>query len=294
MAISQVLTYMYNEMSFIFIASGLKFPHNIVETIIRYKVNVLNLSISALRILNTTLIKKKEFFKHIKIVMAGGMQMTNNDLTQYKKIFSNSKIINFYGCTENSPRISHYHINKKKKYLIVPVGKPLRGVKVKIDRLFGNYGRILISGSSLTRGYFNYKEKNSFVRNGWFNTGDIGCLNKNKEIILHGREDDTFRVGHEKLVPEEIEPIIKKVFDLNELIISKKKNKILNWEPVLVILTKDKSKIDTINLKKKMNKYLSNYKIPKEISIFDQFPKNEYGKIDRKKIYEELQKKFKD
>ena len=219
--------------------------------------------------------------------------MTINDLSQYKKIFSNSKIINFYGCTENSPRISHYHINRKKRYTVVPVGKPLKGVKVKINTLKGNYGKILISGSSLMRGYFNIESKKNFIQKGWFNTGDIGYLNKNREIILYGREDDTFRVGHEKLAPEEIEPVLKKELGLNELIISKQKSKILNWEPVLVILNKDKSKIDLKNIKIKTIKYLSNYKIPKEIFIMRNFPKNTYGKIDRKKIYEEVQKKIK-
>jgi acyl-CoA synthetase (AMP-forming)/AMP-acid ligase II len=293
MAISQVFTYMYNEMSFVFIPSGLRFPSNIVHVIIKYKINVINLSISALRILKTILYKKKNFLKHVKIVMAGGIQMTSNDLLQYKKIFTNSNIINFYGCTENSPRISHYHINKKKNYTIVPVGRPLKGVKVKINKLKGKYGKILISGTSLMRGYFNIERKKNFIQKRWFNTGDIGYFNKNNEIVLYGREDDTFRVGHEKLAPEEIEPVIKKELDLSELIISKKVNKILNWEPVLVILNKDKYKIDIDKIKTKMNKYLSNYKIPKEICTLYDFPKNSYGKIDRKKIYEEIQKKIK-
>ena len=71
-------------------------------------------------------------------------------------------MINFYGCTENSPRISHYHINSKKNFKgIFPVGKPLNGVKVKIKNLSNSkIGKIFISGSSLMNGYYNLNRIN--------------------------------------------------------------------------------------------------------------------------------------
>ena len=67
--------------------------------------------------------------------MSGGMQMTKENIYEYKKIFNKATIVNFYGCTENSPRISHFHVNLKKlkKYKnIIPVGKTLKGVKINI------------------------------------------------------------------------------------------------------------------------------------------------------------------
>ena len=81
--------------------------------------------------------------------MSGGMQMTDEIIFQYRKFFPKAKIINFYGCTENSPRISHFHIEKfqKGKYDIWPVGKPLKGIKIKILKKNKQRGKILISGS---------------------------------------------------------------------------------------------------------------------------------------------------
>ena len=293
MAISQIFTYMFNGMSFIFVSTGLKFSNSIINSIIAHKINILNISISALRILKPILKKNSLFLKHVRIVMAGGMQMTNNDLSNYKKFFPRSNIVNFYGCTENSPRISHYHINRKKKYQVVPVGKPLKGVKIKIMYFKAKYGSIFVSGTSLMRGYYNQKIKKKInnVEKGWFNTGDIGYQNSNNEIVLYGREDDIFRVGHEKLAPEEVEPILKKKLNLSDLIVTRKKNKILNWEPVLVILSKDKFKINIKKIKIKLNSFLSNYKIPSKIFTLNSFPKNMYGKIDRNKIYEKIKNK---
>ena len=63
------------------------------------------------------------------------------------------------------------------------------------------------------RGYFREKIiTNTKFNSGWFNTGDLGYFDNNKNLILTGREDDSFRVGHEKLCPEEIESILKGKF----------------------------------------------------------------------------------
>ena len=114
MGFSQILTYMINQMSFVFINSGTKFPETITQSFIRYKLSIINLSISSFRILHPNLKKNKTIFQNVRLIMSGGMQMTFDIINNYKKIFPKAKIINFYGCTENSPRISHFHINHKK------------------------------------------------------------------------------------------------------------------------------------------------------------------------------------
>ena len=134
------------------------------------------------------------------------------------------------------------------------------------------------------RGYNKLnKLTNRRIVNDWFNTGDLGFFDKNKNLVLTGREDDSFRVGQEKLCPEEIEPILKKKFHLSEAIIGKKSNKILNWEPVLV-LKKMNRKINLDKMKDILSKEISNYKIPRKILYLKSMPKTAYGKYDRQKI----------
>lgn len=298
MAFSQVLTYMSNQMSFIFINTGLKFPLLILNKITKYKLNIINLSISSFRILHPIIRKQKNIFNNIRLIMSGGMQMTYDIIYKYKKIFPKAEIINFYGCTENSPRISHFHFNKKKikkNSNNIPVGKALKGVKIKIIRNKKNkFGKIYVSGTSLMKGYISKsKELNEKFKNNWLDTGDLGYFDKNKNLFLMGRDDDTFRVGHEKLCPEEVEPVIKKRLKLQEAIVGKSRNKILDWEPVLV-LNKDefnKRKTGLVKLKLYLNDFLVNYKIPTKIITLKKLPKTLYGKIDRKQINEIIKKK---
>ena len=97
----------------------------------------------------------------------------------------------------------------------------------------------MISGTSMMKGYYNLNTLTSKkIINGWFDTGDLGFLDKKNNLYLVGRGDNTFRVGHEKLCPEELESEIKEKFKIKELVVSKIKDKILKWSPVCVVLKK--------------------------------------------------------
>ena len=63
----------------------------------------------------------------------------------------------------------------------------------------GEQGEILIGGPTLISGYLNAPELNrgSFL-DGWFRTGDIGSLDEDGFLILHGRKDDVINRGGRK------------------------------------------------------------------------------------------------
>ena len=135
------------------------------------------------------------------------------------------------------------------------------------------------------RGYYRNNQLNrEKLVNSWFNTGDIGFIDKERNLNLLGREDNTFRVGHEKLNPSEIEIVMSKLFNFKEVAISKIKSDILDWEPVAVIKKEKKNILSGDKIISKLRKYLSNYKIPKKYFFINHFPKTHYGKLDRKKL----------
>ena len=287
LGISQIFSFMYSKAKISFYNSGLKFPVELVKKIKTSDITRLNISVSAFRIL-IKYIDKRSKFNSIKTIMSGGMPLTKEIFYIYKKLFRRAEIINFYGCTENSPRISHYKTRTwKTKEEYLPVGKPLKNVDLKILKKSkaDKFGEILISGSSLMRGYLikNKISKKLYQRK-WFNTGDVGFLDKSKNLHLRGRSDNTFSVGHEKLYPEEIEIVLKKIFKFREVIIAKKKHNILNWMPVALIDNGNKKEIKLENFIKECKIYLSSFKVPKKIIYTNKIPRNNYGKVDRKQI----------
>ena len=126
-------------------------------------------------------------FKSVRLVMSGGMPLPKKVVKSYYNIFPNAKVINFYGCTENSPRVCHFEVKRKdiNNYIIFPVGKALNGIKVKIIKKTkkDKSGIICISGKSLMRGYYRNKQLNrEKLVNSWFNTGDIGFIDKERNL----------------------------------------------------------------------------------------------------------------
>ena len=285
MGISQVLTFIFLNCSFLLDNHGIKFTNNFLEKIKEYKITILNLNVASFRYLK--FFKKSFKLYNLRLVMGGGMKMTCNDAKEIFNFFGNRYIANFYGCTENSPRISHFLFTKNtlKKYKsneMLPVGKPLIGTQVflsKINNEVLNLFEINLKGKSLMRCYLN----NNLKKISSYNTRDVGVLSKNKNLFVVGRLDNIFKSGNEKISPEEIENKIKPYLKKRSFIIIKKKHKILNWQPALVIegqrLLSDK------HLNKKLEKILSNFKIPKEIYYLKKMFRNNYGKIDRNKIF---------
>lgn len=293
MGISQMITFLYLRSSILLDNEGVRFADIFLKKIKKYKITILNLNVASFKYLKV--FKKSYKLPKLKMVMSGGMKMTGIDAKEIFKFFNNKSIVNFYGCTENSPRISHFKftINQLKKFKeskILPVGKPLDGTKVKIRKfkkeIQKNYGEINLSGNSLMRTYLDFRFKNKKIVK--YNTKDIGYISSDKNIFVIGRTDNIFKSGNEKISPEEIEDRLRPYLKKKNFIIIKKKHQILNWEPALVIEGFNSSLED--KLIRNISNELSNFKIPKKIYYIKNFYRNNYGKIDRSKIYNQILK----
>jgi acyl-CoA synthetase (AMP-forming)/AMP-acid ligase II len=93
-------------------------------------------------------------------------------------------------------------------------GRAFRGVEVEIRDLesgeplpTGERGEICIRGYCLFEGYYKDPEKTAATiePDGWFHTGDIGCLNAEGYISYVGRSKDMLKVGGENVAAAEIE-----------------------------------------------------------------------------------------
>ena len=61
MGVSQILTFMFSQCSISLHNLGVKFPTQLINKINKYKISVLNISISALRIIKRFISNKKVF-----------------------------------------------------------------------------------------------------------------------------------------------------------------------------------------------------------------------------------------
>jgi len=112
-------------------------------------------------------------------------------------------VVQGYGLTETAPivTLSHpFHVRGG------TVGKPLRGVEVKI----AEDGEVLVRGANVTAGYFQSPEATvAAFEDGWFHTGDIGELDAEGHLRIRGRKKEVIVTPEGlKVFPEDVEKVL--------------------------------------------------------------------------------------
>lgn len=77
----------------------------------------------------------------------------------------------------------------------------------------GQTGELVVRGPSVTSGYYNKPEETAAAidAQGWFHTGDLGCVSAEGFVTLSGRLKDSYRCGGETVMPQEIEALLADV-----------------------------------------------------------------------------------
>ena len=120
-------------------------------------------------------------------------------------------IVQGYGLTETSPVTN---INRRGMVHHASVGPPIPGAEIRIDKPDdeGN-GEVCVRGPMVMKGYYKDSDATRKVldEDGWFFTGDIGCLDELNRLYITGRRKNVIVTTSGKNVyPEEIEEQINK------------------------------------------------------------------------------------
>ena len=95
-------------------------------------------------------------------------------------------------------------------------GRPLDGVDVQIvdddgqPKPVGETGRLMVRGAQMFVGYFKRPELPTFNAQGWFDTGDLACMDDEGYIRINGRTKDVLIRGGENVPVVEIEGLLYK------------------------------------------------------------------------------------
>lgn len=160
------------------------------------------------------------FGGNLEVVICGGAPL-NSELVKGLDAFGIT-LMNGYGITECSPIVA---VNRNRFNVIGSVGLPLCCNEVKI----ADDGEILVKGDNVMLGYYHNEEETKKVfSDGWFKTGDIGCIDKYGALHITGRIKNLIILGNGENIPaESIEEQIYKIPYVKEVICYGKDNVIV-------------------------------------------------------------------
>jgi acyl-CoA synthetase (AMP-forming)/AMP-acid ligase II len=156
----------------------------------------------------------------------------------------------------------------------------------------GETGEICVVGPAVFAGYHDNPEANAKAfRDGWFRTGDLGHMDEEGFLYITGRSSDMYISGGSNIYPREIEEKILQHPDIAEAAVLGVPDP--KWGEVGVAVCVARPGADTaaVDLAKWLEGRLSRYKLPRHVVWWDAMPKSAYGKIAKKQIREELERR---
>lgn len=227
-----------------------------------------------------------------RFFISGGAPLKKEYFTYFKNMGFN--IFEGYGLSETTGPIAIPYYKTAKAG---SVGNPIPGNEAKIKNINEDgIGEIWVRGDAVMKGYYNNPKANaeSFDEDGFFNTGDLGRVDKKNNLYVTGRLKNVIVLDSGKNVyPEELEFYFKQSNMISEIAVIDQV--IQGHTQIYAVITpvaksqelyqKIKAEIDTLN------KGLPEYRRVHHFAIsLDELPKNS----SRKLLYGEIKKMLED
>lgn len=243
-----------------------------------------------------------EDFKTMRLLVCGAEKLPPSLIEEFKAKFG-VEPLEGYGCTELSPVVSvnipdHTvngvtQVGKK----VGSIGLPLPGVAARVvdpetgaARDFGEDGLVFVTGPNVMKGYLGRDDLTAAkIRDGWYDTGDIGRLDADGFITLTGRLARFAKIAGEMVPLETIEEELHKIIGTTDRVFAvvaipdRKRGERI----VVLHLAPDGWTVAGV-LKELGNRGLPNLWIPDERDCYTvkEFPLLGTGKLDLQRLKE--------
>jgi fatty-acyl-CoA synthase len=150
-------------------------------------------------------------------------------------------------------------------------------------------GEIVLRGPSITPGYFEDPEANdALFEGGWHHTGDIAYRDASGCLYFLDRKKDMIKSGGENVASQEVEEAIAQHPGVGEVAVIGLPDPYWIEKVVACVVPLAGAHIDEEELLAHARSRLASFKIPKQIVILGDFPKNPSGKILKRVLRQRL------
>ncbi|GMM69151.1 long-chain fatty acid--CoA ligase [Alteromonas sp. MTD1] len=225
-------------------------------------------------------------FSKLHLTMSGGTALTQAAVSIWQNVTGNT-ITEGYGLSETAPVVS-FNIPGKEE--IGTVGHELQETEVALLDSYdkpvaeGESGQIAVRGPQVMMGYWQRDDETAKVmtEDGFFKTGDIGIRSESGAIKIVDRLKDMIIVSGFNVYPNEVEDILTTHPDVMEAAVVGKPDE-KTGERVCAYITVTQP-VSEEAITAFCKEHLTNYKVPKSVTVLQELPKSTVGKILRREL----------
>ncbi|MDD2529565.1 MAG: AMP-binding protein, partial [Lentimicrobiaceae bacterium] len=153
-------------------------------------------------------------------------------------------------------------------------------------------GELLLKGPNVMPGYWRNPEATAeAIVDGWFHTGDIMRCDEDGFLFVIDRIKNMYISGAENVYPAEVEYLLRTHPSLEAVAIIGVPDEKWGESGMAFVVAKPEKSLSSEDITGFCQGKLARYKIPKYVMNLQELPKNDAGKIDRKKL-KELSREF--
>ncbi|BBX44122.1 acyl-CoA synthetase [Mycobacterium cookii] len=224
----------------------------------------------------------------LKVVFAAGSSLSP-DLCRRTDDAFGPVLYNLYGSTEVA--VATVATPQELRHAPGTVGRPPLGCTLAAydeqrRRITepGRVGTLFVSSGLSFSGYTDGGHKE--IVDGLLSTGDTGHFDETGLWFVDGRDDDMIVSGGENVFPLEVENLLADHPGVIEAAVIGVDDAEFGKRLAAFVVSREDSGPDADEIKSYVRAHLARHKIPRDVVFIDQLPRNETGKVLRKKLIE--------
>lgn len=216
----------------------------------------------------------------LRLYVSGSAALPEQTHAEFASLFDAS-ILERYGATEFGFAIGNRYAGPR---VAGSVGIPFPGVRVRIEG--EEIGELLVSGPNVFSGYWKRPEATAaaFATDDegtrWYRSGDLAAYDPANDVYrIVGRIKELIISAGFNVYPREVETTIEEYDGVRACAVIGKPDTDRGELPIAFI--EIEGNVDTAALDAWLRERLASFKIPKEIRVVEQLPRNAMGKLDK-------------
>ncbi len=159
-----------------------------------------------------------------------------------------------------------------------------------IELPVGETGEVVVRGDVVMAGYWNQPEATAdTLRDGWLHTGDVGSFDANGYLTLRDRSKDLIISGGMNIYPREVEEVLLQHPAVRAVSVVGRPDPEWGEAVVAFVVAADGAAPPTTDeLDRTCLDRIARFKRPKEYRFVDALPTNNYGKVLKRELREQL------